>query len=110
MWKNERKVKTTDRYIQSQVNEEKDFVQLIRYIQSQENVIYWSEYVINHKGAPHLRVEGLNLGFIEYHNLDVFLVLIIGFVVLIVLPQILCCRFIFRKMFSKPSKSKVKTN
>lgn len=37
-----------------------------------DTMVYWSEYVIRHKGAPHLRSPGLDLNYIQYHNLDVF--------------------------------------
>jgi hypothetical protein len=43
-----------------------------------DTAIYWVEYVIRHKGAPHLRVAGLDLPWYQYHLLDV-----IAFIVLI---------------------------
>lgn len=48
-----------------------------------ETMVYWSEYVIRHKGAPHLRSPGLDLNYIQYHNLDVFAA-ILGITVLLV--------------------------
>lgn len=38
----------------------------------QETAIWWTEYVLRHKGAPHMRVAGQDLSFIAYHSLDVF--------------------------------------
>lgn len=46
-----------------------------------ESVLYWTEYVLRHSAAKHLRVEALNLGFFAYHGLDVLLV---GFLFLLV--------------------------
>uniref|UniRef100_T1GTV6 Uncharacterized protein n=1 Tax=Megaselia scalaris TaxID=36166 RepID=T1GTV6_MEGSC len=46
-----------------------------------ETAIFWVEYVIRHGGAPHLRNAGMDLNFIQYHNIDVFAV--IGAVLLI---------------------------
>ncbi|XP_017482252.1 PREDICTED: UDP-glucuronosyltransferase 2B20-like [Rhagoletis zephyria] len=43
-----------------------------------KKAIYWTEYVLRHKGAPHMRVAARNLNFIEYHNLDVIAVLFGG--------------------------------
>jgi hypothetical protein len=37
-----------------------------------DKAIYWVEYVIRHKGAPHLQSAGQELSFLQYHNLDVF--------------------------------------
>ncbi|ODN00424.1 UDP-glucuronosyltransferase 2B23 [Orchesella cincta] len=35
--------------------------------------VYWVEYVMRHKGAPHLRSEGRKLNFFQYHSYDVIL-------------------------------------
>lgn len=35
--------------------------------------VYWVEYVVRHKGAPHLHSAGQDLGLIAYHNIDVFI-------------------------------------
>lgn len=40
----------------------------------QEKVLFWSEYVIRHKGAKHLRVQSDSLGIFAYHGVDVVLV------------------------------------
>ena len=48
--------------------------------------MYWTEYVIRHKGAPHLRSGALDLTWYQYLLLDVIavLALAVGFVMLIV--------------------------
>uniref|UniRef100_T1GV86 Glucuronosyltransferase n=1 Tax=Megaselia scalaris TaxID=36166 RepID=T1GV86_MEGSC len=40
-----------------------------------ETAIYWVEYVIRHNGAYHLRNAGMDLNFIQYHNIDAFTIL-----------------------------------
>jgi glucuronosyltransferase len=37
--------------------------------------VYWTEYVIRHKGAPHMRSAALDLTWYQYFLLDVFAVL-----------------------------------
>ncbi|XP_017040219.2 UDP-glucosyltransferase 2 [Drosophila ficusphila] len=36
-----------------------------------DTAIWWTEYVLRHKGAYHMRVAGQDLGFFAYHSLDV---------------------------------------
>ncbi|CAI6352176.1 unnamed protein product [Macrosiphum euphorbiae] len=42
-----------------------------------ESVVYWTEYVIRHKGAPHLKSQALNLTWYQYFLLDVIFVIFI---------------------------------
>lgn len=42
-----------------------------------DKAVYWSEYVIRHRGAPHMRSTAMDLNFVQYHNLDVWLILAI---------------------------------
>ena len=51
-----------------------------------EQAVYWTEYVIRHKGAPHLRSAVLDLAWYQYFLLDVLavLALVVASVVLIV--------------------------
>ncbi|VVC32608.1 UDP-glucuronosyl/UDP-glucosyltransferase [Cinara cedri] len=51
----------------------------------QESVVYWTEYVIRHNGAHHLKSEALNLTWYQYLLLDVISVVAVLFVVLIYL-------------------------
>lgn len=48
-----------------------------------ESVIYWTEYIIRHKGAPHLKTHAHNLAWYQYFLLDViaviFIIILIGF-------------------------------
>lgn len=48
-----------------------------------EKAIFWSEYVIRHKGATHLRSPLLDLPLYEFLMLDVLLYIIISITILI---------------------------
>lgn len=54
-----------------------------RPMSAKETAIYWVEYVIKHKGAPHLRYFGADLNFLQYNSLDV-----IAFITLIIVAVI----------------------
>jgi glucuronosyltransferase len=74
----------------------------------QESVVYWTEYVVKHKGAAHLRAEARNFNFIESNLIDVYSAfLAIG--VLILYVDYLIIKFLVRKCCGKSSK-KVKKN
>ncbi|XP_065077837.1 UDP-glycosyltransferase UGT5-like [Ochlerotatus camptorhynchus] len=62
--------------------------------------VYWTEYVLRHKGAPHIRTASMDLNLVQYHNLDV-LGLLIGVPILVahLLVKLIC-----RKKSKKPSK------
>lgn len=42
-----------------------------------EQVVYWTEYVIRHNGAPHLKSHAINLTWYQYYLLDVIAVVLI---------------------------------
>ncbi|KAL5273666.1 UGT2A1.2 family protein [Megaselia abdita] len=69
-----------------------------------ETAAFWVEYVCRHNGAYHLRNSGMDLTFIEYHNIDAFAVLY-GLIFLIFLVFFKIVKFIVRLVFnSKRSK------
>lgn len=43
----------------------------------EQSVVYWTEYVIRHKGAHHVKSHGLNLAWYQYFLLDVIAVILI---------------------------------
>ncbi|KAL5273665.1 UGT2A1.2 family protein [Megaselia abdita] len=54
-----------------------------------ETAIYWVEYVCRHNGAYHLRNSGMDLSFIQYHNIDAIAVLYgVLFIVLFVIFKV----------------------
>ena len=42
-----------------------------------ETAVYWTEYVIRHRGAKHMRYPAADLNFFQYYSLDVFAFLIL---------------------------------
>ncbi|KAL5244410.1 hypothetical protein ACI65C_011820 [Semiaphis heraclei] len=52
-----------------------------RPMSPQKSVVYWAEYVIRHKGAPHLKSQALNLTWYQYFLLDIFADLNVSLVV-----------------------------
>ncbi|KAL4112573.1 hypothetical protein QTP88_016328 [Uroleucon formosanum] len=70
----------------------------------QQSVVYWTEYVIRHKGAPHLKSHALNLTWYQYLLLDIIVAaLVIVFLVTFVIFKV----FKYIKIFTK---YKVKTH
>jgi glucuronosyltransferase len=70
-----------------------------------EQAVYWTEYVIRHKGAPHLRSAVLDLAWYQYFLLDVIAVLAIavGSVVLIIIMML---RLVLRKVWGVKKNDK----
>ncbi|XP_040608999.1 UDP-glucuronosyltransferase 1A8 isoform X5 [Mesocricetus auratus] len=76
-----------------------------RPIEPLDLAVFWVEYVMRHKGAPHLRPAAHDLTWYQYHSLDV-----IGFLLAIVLTVVFivfkCCAYGFRKCFGKKGRVK----
>lgn len=60
-----------------------------------DTAIYWTEYVIRHGGAPHMRSAAVDLAWYQYLVLDVIAVLF-----LIVCAILIIFYIIVKKMFS----------
>ncbi|XP_056104702.1 UDP glucuronosyltransferase 1 family, polypeptide B1 isoform X2 [Rhinichthys klamathensis goyatoka] len=76
-----------------------------RPIQPLDLAVYWTEFVMRHKGAEHLRPAAHDLNWLQYHSLDV-----IGFLLFIVLIVTLvtfkCCGLCWRRCCRKTQKRK----
>uniref|UniRef100_UPI0037E93983 UDP-glucuronosyltransferase 2C1-like n=1 Tax=Semicossyphus pulcher TaxID=241346 RepID=UPI0037E93983 len=61
-----------------------------------DQAVFWIEYVIRHKGAPHLRTEAYKMPWYSYYCLDVLLVLLTAATLLLLstfaVLRFLCCR------------------
>jgi len=69
----------------------------------QQSVVYWTEYVIRHKGAPHLRSNGYNLTWYQYFLLDVMAVVLVSIsVVLFVIYR--GSKFVYKRVLQKTNK------
>ncbi|KAM9358616.1 UDP-glucuronosyltransferase-like [Symphorus nematophorus] len=66
---------------------------------------FWTEFVMRHKGAPHVRVAAHELNWIQYHSLDVcgFLVIVLLSVLWLTLK---CCLFCTHRCFRKGTAKK----
>ncbi|XP_048810184.1 UDP-glucuronosyltransferase 1A1-like isoform X14 [Lagopus muta] len=79
---------------------------LDRPIHPLDLAVHWVEFVMKHKGAPHLRPAAHDLNWIQYHSLDVFAFLL-AVVLLILFISVKCCMFCCRRCcFKKGRKSK----
>ncbi|KAM9343491.1 UDP-glucuronosyltransferase-like [Pholidichthys leucotaenia] len=67
-------------------------IHLDRPIDVLDLAVFWTEFVMRHKGAEHLRVAAHDLNWFQYHSIDVisFLVLIFVTVLWVILKS---CRF-----------------
>ncbi|XP_076274571.1 UDP-glycosyltransferase family 50 member B3 isoform X2 [Rhynchophorus ferrugineus] len=64
-----------------------------------DKAIFWTEYVMRHRGAPHLQSPSRNLNFLQYYSIDVLL-----FMLLVVLSLYSIVSRVFR-MLTKHSVS-----
>ncbi|NXA56353.1 UD11 glucuronosyltransferase, partial [Nothocercus julius] len=84
---------------------------LDRPIHPLDLAVYWVEFVMRHKGAPHLRPAAHELNWIQYHSLDV-IAFLLAVVLLSLFISLKCCLFCCRRCFrkkgktSRPTKSK----
>ncbi|KAG5670629.1 hypothetical protein PVAND_000877 [Polypedilum vanderplanki] len=69
----------------------------------QQSVVYWTEYVHRHDGAPHLKAAAIDLDFIAFHMIDIYAVLIF-ITILIIYIDYLILKWLFRKCFGKSKK------
>ncbi|KAM6955817.1 UDP-glucuronosyltransferase-like [Lycodopsis pacificus] len=75
-------------------------IHLDRPVEPLDLAVFWTEFVMRHKGAAHLRIAAHDLNWIQYHSLDVFgLFFIILVTVLWVTVKccLRCSRMCFRK-------------
>lgn len=66
-----------------------------------DEAVFWIEYVIRSKGAPHLKSHAINLSWFTYLLLDVFALPFIAIVIVIYVV-----RSVFRSLTSKKNKKK----
>ncbi|XP_020812796.1 UDP-glucuronosyltransferase 2B15-like [Drosophila serrata] len=73
-----------------------------------DRAIWWTEYVLRHKGAPHLRATSRDLNFIQLHSLDTLAVLFaVPLLVVLVLLK-LSCKLLRGKSQKCPHADKLK--
>uniref|UniRef100_A0A3B4ZCD7 UDP-glucuronosyltransferase n=1 Tax=Stegastes partitus TaxID=144197 RepID=A0A3B4ZCD7_9TELE len=62
--------------------------------------VYWTEFVMKHKGAKHLKAAVHDLNFIQYYCLDV-VALLVTVVLVCVMLTVKCIKLCFRKCFRR---------
>ncbi|NXY20926.1 UD11 glucuronosyltransferase, partial [Atrichornis clamosus] len=81
---------------------------LDRPIHPLDLAVHWVEFVMRHKGAPHLRPAAHDLNWVQYHSLDV-----IAFLVAVVLLSLFisfkCCLFCCRRCCCKKGRTRKPT-
>lgn len=78
---------------------------------SLERVVWWTEYVIRHKGAPYFRSPAVDMPWYQYYLLDVIgLLVAVLFLVLYIIAQVL--KYAIVKIFcgNNTRKNKTKTS
>ncbi|XP_056334976.1 UDP glucuronosyltransferase 5 family, polypeptide F1 [Danio aesculapii] len=70
-----------------------------------DSALFWTEFVMRHRGAAHLRTDSYKMPWYSYHSVDVgaFLVSILCFIVFIMFKVVkcLCCRFCAKRNRAK---------
>ncbi|XP_013109135.2 UDP-glycosyltransferase UGT5 [Stomoxys calcitrans] len=62
-----------------------------------DRAIYWVEHVVRQNGAKYLHCAGLDLNFVQYHNLDAMLILYGGFA-LVLFIVVYCMKLLFKTL------------
>ncbi|EAT45643.1 AAEL003102-PA [Aedes aegypti] len=74
-----------------------------------ETAVFWTEYVIRHRGAPHLRSTALDLSLFQYQLLDVYAVMLVMLVAIVAIDVYIAKKVlkkVLRKMCSASKKKK----
>ncbi|XP_035377034.1 UDP glucuronosyltransferase 1 family, polypeptide B1 [Electrophorus electricus] len=67
--------------------------------------VFWTEFVMRHKGAGHLRPAAHDLNWFQYHSLDV-IVFLLAVMTIVVTTAIKCCTFCLHRCYRKSQKWK----
>uniref|UniRef100_A0A1I8Q3X2 UDP-glucuronosyltransferase n=1 Tax=Stomoxys calcitrans TaxID=35570 RepID=A0A1I8Q3X2_STOCA len=76
-----------------------------------DKAIYWVEHVVRQNGAQYLHCAGLDLNFIQYHNLDAMLILY-GVTILVIFSVLYSMKLLIKGLVKtlKPNQKMVKKN
>ncbi|XP_068140505.1 UDP-glycosyltransferase UGT5 [Drosophila tropicalis] len=75
-----------------------------RPMTARESVIYWTEYVLRHHGAPHIQSPLVHMGYIASNNLDIYALLVVVLVIVILINKVVWT-YLWRKCCGKSKKS-----
>ncbi|KAH8249378.1 hypothetical protein KR032_009104, partial [Drosophila birchii] len=76
-----------------------------RPLTAKQSVLYWTEYILRHHGAPHLQSPAVHMNFVELYNLDLY-VLLFSILVLLLIIVRLIVKAVWKKLRSKNNHSK----
>ncbi|XP_060926798.1 UDP-glucuronosyltransferase 2A2-like [Limanda limanda] len=69
-------------------------------IKPMDRAMFWIEFVMRHKGAPHLRTDSYKMSMVQYYSIDVIACLLAvglaAFTLFIAVIKFLCCRVFYR--------------
>ncbi|XP_034113087.2 UDP-glycosyltransferase UGT5-like [Drosophila albomicans] len=65
-----------------------------------ESAIWWTEYVLRHKGAPHMRMTDQDMAFVPYYKLNIFSILF-GRIAFSAILVVLICVIVVNFMLNK---------
>ncbi|XP_052741042.1 uncharacterized protein LOC112045617 [Bicyclus anynana] len=74
-----------------------------------ERAVWWTEYVLRHGGATHLRAAAAHMHWTEYYAVDLIITVLAAFVILLVVI-VLAIRFLLFKLQLRSLKFKIKIN
>ncbi|NXA93716.1 UD11 glucuronosyltransferase, partial [Melanocharis versteri] len=81
---------------------------LDRPIHPLDLAVHWVEFVMRHKGAPHLRPAAHDLNWVQYHSLDV-IAFLAAVVLLALFISYKCCLCCCRRCFCKKGRTRKAT-
>ncbi|XP_062390058.1 UDP-glucuronosyltransferase 1-2-like isoform X3 [Sardina pilchardus] len=80
-----------------------------RPIEPLDLAVFWTEFVMRHKGAEHLRPAAHELNWVQYHSLDV-IALLTTVVLTVVLVAVKSCMFCVKKCTGNKTKANKNKN
>ncbi|XP_066543750.1 UDP-glucuronosyltransferase 1A1 isoform X2 [Amia ocellicauda] len=80
-----------------------------RPVEPLDLAVFWTEFVMRHKGAEHLRPAAHDLNWIQYHSLDV-IGLLVAVVIISSAMMVKCCTFCFKKCCRSSTSLKKKAD
>ncbi|KAH8362652.1 hypothetical protein KR200_008373, partial [Drosophila serrata] len=75
-----------------------------RPMTAKQSVLYWTEYILRHHGAPHIQSPAVHMNFVELYNLDLY-ALLFSILILILFILRLFVKAVWRKLKSKMNHS-----
>uniref|UniRef100_A0A8D9AQC7 UDP-glucuronosyltransferase 2B20 n=1 Tax=Cacopsylla melanoneura TaxID=428564 RepID=A0A8D9AQC7_9HEMI len=71
-----------------------------------ETAIYWTDYVLRHKGAPHLRTAAVHMPWYQLLCLDILFIMLVAFITLVFIMKITLSLLLRQIFHSKATKNK----